>query len=273
MKFLKSVSSSNLFRCLVVPTILLSCIFKQPVFQWVAVAALAVWLSVVLTGIIRETAGKAKQKKSEKQLATLSRAVKEEPAEPPKTSPDNDLFLIRQINYRITEQLKGTYPMVSWLWVKPRPSTEELCKGGTWRIRISNAEPFNFGEVAISKAGRLSITMLQATPLTDAKELKMEDDSDLKEDELLDRTDVKSWYQKEGGQILTRMIDDLNTQGHRKLLIHEDGEVFITSSGSEQSVEKISSFPSRMVWEEFCQVLGEDDIKAAIKPEGLALSW
>lgn len=273
MKLLKSVKSGNLFRCLVVPTMLLCCIFRSPVFQWIAVAALAIWLGVVLAGVIREAWGKAKYKKAEKQLAQLSRTVREEAEEPPKAASDNDLFLIRQINYRITEQLKGTYPMVSWLWVKPRPTTEELCKGGTWRIRVSNAEPFNFGEVAITKTGRLSITMLQATPLKDAQELEPEDSNDLNDDELLDRSDVKSWYQKEGGQILARIIDDLNTQGHRKLLIHEDGEVCISSSGSEQTVEKISNFPPRMAWDEFCQVLKEDDIKASIKPEGLALSW
>ena len=69
------------------------------------------------------------------------------------------------------------------------------------------------------------------------------------------------------------MIDDLNTQGHRKLMIHEDGEVIVTASGTELTVDTIRNFPPRMAWEEFCQVLKEDEITAVVKPEGLQLSW
>lgn len=270
MRLLRKLNCGTLLRCLVVPTLFLCAIFKHPAFQWIAVGALAIWLTSMLSGVIFAARQKSKRKKAEKKLVELSaKAAPETTTTNP--TPESELFLIRQINFRITEQLKGTYPMVTWLWVK-RPTSEELCKGGTWRIRVSNAEPFNFGEVAITKTGKLTITMIQATPLKDAAAVNV-DDSDLEEDEILERVDVRTWYQMEGEKIISRMIDDLNTQGHRKLTIRETGEAYITASGTEQTVEQIRNFPPRLVWEEFCQILKEDEITAAVKPEGLLLSW
>lgn len=263
--------SSILLRWLVVPTLFLCAIFKTPVFQWIAVAALAVWLYAVLSGVVVAAIQRRKRKVKREELTQLSAAITQE--ESPKESiQTNDLFLIRQVNFRITEQLKGTYPMVSWLWVK-RPSAEELCCGGTWRIRIANAEPFNYGDVELNKAGKLTITMLQAAPLKESLPEKCAASNDLEEDELLERVDVKSWYLGEGEKILSQMIDDLNTQGHRKLTIREDGEVVIKAAGADQTVETIKNFPPRLVWDEFCNVLKEDEITATIQPDGLMLSW
>lgn len=263
--------SSVLLRWLVVPTLFLCAIFKSPVFQWIAVAALMVWLYAVLSGAVLAAIRKRTRKVKQEELTQLSAAITQE--EPPKDMiPANDLFLIRQVNFRITEQLKGTYPMVSWLWVK-RPSAEDLCEGGTWRIRIANADPFNFGDVELSRSGKLTITMLQATPLKESAVVHHTVSNDLEEDELLERVDVKSWYLTEGEKNISRMIDDLNTQGHRKLMIYEDGEVVIRTSGADQTVDTIKNFPPRLAWDEFCNVLREDEITATIQPDGLMLSW
>lgn len=268
MTLLRKLKPSTFFRCLVVPTMFLCAIFKHPAFQWIAVAALATWLAASLATPIGNAVQRSKHRKKTEELAKLR---DEAPKEPAKPTPDSELFLIRQINFRITEQLKDTYPMVSWLWVK-RPSSDELCKGGVWRIRVSNTEPFNLGEVTITKSGKLSINMIQATQLKDATKLSLES-SDLEEDEIIERVDVKTWYQDEGEKIISRMIDDLNAQGHRKLTIRENGEAYITASGKEETVEQIQHFPPRLAWDEFCQVLKEDEITAAVKPEGLLLSW
>ena len=139
---------------------------------------------------------------------------------------------------------------------------------------MSNADPFNFGEVAIDQSGKLTITMLQACLLKTVTAASKDDDSDLEEHELLDRVDVKEWYEGEGERVITAMIDNLNTQGHRTLLIRENGEVYVElDAGNNQKVECIQNFPPRMVWEEICQTLKEDESTASIKPDGLALAW
>ena len=262
-------TNGSLFRILVTPAVLLCVIFRKPVFQWIAVTALAVWLLILLASALKRSATKRKRRRSEKKLAKISSKA---PIEAPQEveTPESELFLIRQINIRITEQLKQTYPMVSWIWIR-RPSTSELCSGGTWRIQTSNTEPFNYGEVAISRLGKISITMLQATPLGEAGEVL--DADDLSQDEMLDRKDVKAWYFEAGEQILGEMIDDLNSQGHRRLIIHDDGEVFVESSGVMQAVSTVRDFPPRTAWEEFTQLLSEDEITATVRPEGLMLAW
>ena len=267
--------SATLFRYLVLPPLFLCAIFRKPIFQWIAVVALVIWL---LSEIYVAAAAHRKRKTREKTTAKLDSVSYEAIALPGSEAPqipDRDLFLIRQVNCRITEQLKRSYPMVAWIW-HPRPSVEELNGGGTWRIQLSNAEPFNFGEVKIETSGKLHITLLQAVPLSEAAVVKTVlkvDPEDLTDDELLDRVDVKSWYLGHGEKVIAEMIDDLNTQGHKQLLIKDDGSVIITTSGKAQVVDSILNFPPRMAWDEFCQLLLEDDITASVKPEGLELAW
>ena len=164
------------------------------------------------------------------------------------------------------------YPMVSWLWLK-RPEAMELCQGGRFRIRTTNTDPFNYGEVELSPNGRLTITMLQAIPLKDAAEMESEAKDDLAQEDLLERMDVKAWYTSQGEDALCQMIDDLNTQGHKHLLIKEDGNVVIEIEGKEETIELLKDFPPRMMWDDFCQLLKEDEITASIQAEGLALTW
>ena len=92
----------------------------------------------------------------------------------------------------------------------------------------------------------------------------------MEEHELLDRVDVKEWYEGEGERVITAMIDNLNTQGHRTLLIRENGEVYVElDAGNNQKVECIQNFPPRMVWEEICQTLKEDEISILVPKESV----
>lgn len=106
MTLLRKLKPSTFFRCLVVPTMFLCAIFKHPAFQWIAVAALAIWLAASLATPIGNAVQRSKHRKKTEELAKLREEV---PKEPAKSTPDSELFLIRQINFRITEQLKDTY--------------------------------------------------------------------------------------------------------------------------------------------------------------------
>jgi len=264
MASIRQTKSTTLFRCLVVPTMLLCGIFRAPILQWIALGSIAVWLSAELLLLFR----RRRQQHRQTQVLSLSAPI----VTPAIESDDQELFLLRQINYRVTEQLKTSYPMVSWLW-HSRPSAEELCRGGTWRIRLSNAEPFNYGDVEISKLGSIHITLLQAIALGESTPTVV-DIEDLAENELLEKVDVKAWYLDGGEVLLSQIIDDLNTQGHREILVKEDGSVCIkTSNAEEVIVDSVLNFPPRKTWTEFCQLLSEDEIIASVKPEGLCLAW
>lgn len=267
---------SFLLRYLVLPVLFLCAIFHQQVIlQWVALGAVLAWLIAGLVGLLKkQNVGKRIQKDREK----LSRIRKPEPKEEPQdadwvpvASAEQNLLLIRQVNFRITDLLKQTYPMISWLWVE-RPSVEELTAGGTWRIQTDHTEPFNYAEVTMSAVGQMKITMLQATPLDETSEVMVESE-DLKPEEVSDRENVRDWYSRTGEDLLTTLIDDLNTQGHKKLIIRENGEVYVTSGADSQMVDRVPNFPPRMAWEDFGSLLKEDDINAVSGPEGLQLTW
>ena len=270
MAVIRQTKSTTLFRCLVVPTMLLCGIFRKPILQWIALGAVAVWLVVTLMLHFGQKRQRSRRTKALRlsEPATVLPAMEVGRAEPD----DQELFLLRQINYRITEQLKQTYPMISWLW-DPRPSVEDLCRGGTWRIQLSNAEPFNYGDVEITKLGKISITLLQAVPLGESLPVAA-DAEDLTDSELLERVDVKAWYLDEGEQLLSQIIDNLNTQGHREILVKEDGSVCIkSSSAGELVVDSVMNFPPRKTWNEFCQLLSEDEITASVKPASRCRAW
>lgn len=67
-----------LMKIIVVPTLLLCAVFKQPIFQWIACAALAVWVLLVLADFIRSRTKERKQKlhiQAESQAEVLRKAV------------------------------------------------------------------------------------------------------------------------------------------------------------------------------------------------------
>ena len=114
MARIRRMKSFTLFRILVVPSLLLCAILRGPVFQWIAVAAVLIWLAVVIVQSIRPIKIRAKQA-----IPALDSKIGQ--AEPPKTeqqpepavtaegmTPESRIFLIRQVNYRITEQLKAS---------------------------------------------------------------------------------------------------------------------------------------------------------------------
>ena len=96
---------------------------------------------------------------------------------------------------------------------------------------------------------------------------------DLEEQDILDRSDVKQWYTQKGIALLSALIDELNVQGHKRLTIKENGDVFVTASGKQQPVDTIPDFPPRPAWEDLCVLAREDDIAAEVCNQELTVSW
>lgn len=190
---------------------------------------------------------------------------------PQEADDDTRLSLLRQVNYRIMEQLKQSYPTVSWLW-DTRPSSEDINRGCTKRIKLYHCDPFNFGEVTLSASGKLEIALIQLVPLAEA-EVQPKSDEDLEEKDILSRNDVKQWYTETGIALLSVLIDELNVQGHKRLVIHENGDVLVTVEGKEQAVDTIPDFPPRPAWDDLCVLAREDDISAEVRGQELAVSW
>lgn len=265
------IDAWTLLRVLVVPCLFLCAIFKRPIFQWIACAALFVWVCFVISKLFRSHRKHCKKMPAEQKAFPAKQETKPLTVTPQEADDDTRLSLLRQVNYRIMEQLKQSYPTVAWLW-EARPSSEEISKGCTKRIKLYHCDPFNFGEVTLSATGKLEIALVQMVPLAEA-ELQPHNDEDLEEQDILDRSDVKQWYTQKGIALLSALIDELNVQGHKRLTIKENGDVFVTASGKQQPVDTIPDFPPRPAWEDLCVLAREDDIAAEVCNQELTVSW
>lgn len=264
------IDSWTLMKIIVIPCLFLCAIFKHPAFQWIACAALVLWVCFVLVDFIHP------RMKKDRKVPTEMKPVEASPevahtSEPKQEDNETQLTLLRQVNYRVMEQLKRNYPMVAWLW-ETRPTSEEISKGCTKRIKLSHCDPFNFGEVTLTSNGNLEIALIQLVPLAEANQ-QPEADEDLNEQDILDRSDVKQWYTGKGIAILSELIDELNVQGHKRLIIKENGEVFVMTGSKPQSVETIPNFPPRPSWDDLCVLAREDDISVEVNNQELAVSW
>lgn len=259
MAQLRKLNSLLLFKCTVLPLSFLCLIFRDPVFQWFALGSLIVWFILVnAQSVCRKTVQPAE-----------NAAGADTPAEE-QDPPDAEKLLLRQINWRITEHLNGTFPEVCWTW-ESRPGLSGLRKGGLWRIRLCNAEPYDCADIALTGSGEMSVTMNRSVPLS--KDASQDAGSVPGKESPLTSYSVKDWYLTGGEDSIVTLIDDLNTQGHKKLLIHEDGTVVIGNKGRSRTVETIKAFPPRNCWDEFCRLLLEDEIKTAVREDGLLMSW
>ena len=265
------IDAWTLLRVLVVPCLFLCAIFKRPIFQWIACAALFVWVCFVISKLFRSHRKHCKKMPAEQKAFPAKQETKPLTETPQEADDDTRLSLLRQVNYRIMEQLKQSYPTVSWLW-DTRPSSEDINRGCTKRIKLYHCDPFNFGEVTLSASGKLEIALIQLVPLAEA-EVQPKSDEDLEEKDILSRNDVKRWYTETGIALLSVLIDELNVQGHKRLVILENGDVLVTVEGKEQAVDTIPDFPPRPAWDDLCVLAREDDISAEVRGQELAVSW
>ncbi len=253
-----------MIRIVMLPCVLLGTITRKTVFHWIALAALLIW-AVIELGKLLARAAKKKPKR-----AAVGKSARERLKG---RGPDDGRSLLLQVNYRITEQLSTTYPNVSWLWLE-KPGAEDVRLGGTWRISLQNADPFNYAEVSLSSSGAMAISLMQLVRLGETSTAVPErDENDLRESELLDRYDLRKWYAETGEKALCAMVEELNTQGYKKLVISESGNVLIGRPGGELLFSSIADFPPKSAWEDLCTLVREDDIRASVSGSQLAVAW
>ena len=163
------IDAWTLLRVLVDPCLFLCAIFKRPIFQWIACAALFVWVCFVISKLFRAHRKRCKKMPAEQKAFPAKQETNPLTETPQEAADDTRLSLLRQVNYRIMEQLKQSYPTVSRQW-DPRPSSEDINRGCTKRIKLYHCDPFNFGEATLSASGKREIALIQLVPLAEAEE-------------------------------------------------------------------------------------------------------
>ena len=92
------------------------------------------------------------------------------------------------------------------------------------------------------------------------------------EDESKDTTDVsetEAWYRMIGSQLLTDAITELNTRGHKRLEITENGDIVVSGS----IVDSIPVFPDKSQWQTLGKLMRDDGLTVDVTTDNIVVSW
>lgn len=175
--------------------------------------------------------------------------------------------LLRHINHRISTQLKGMYPDARWNWVTPNPTLLAL-QGGIGRIRVYGVPDYNYADVELDPCGKLGCSLVKALTPQGAEAPSPEPPN-------RQAMDPQEWYERDGKKVLKAMVADLDSRGHNRLAIKEDGKVFVqpVDGGEETEEGTLLHFPPRDCWPKLVTVLEQAGFAAAAREDYVAVVW
>ena len=261
-------------------TVLLAAILFRGENQWMILLAVAAWaVSVAVWAIYLHRQGirrrfrkrfpkqspgrKLQAQEDQKQQAASEPeliAVQDEP-DPPSA------IVLRYLNCRISDKLKSAYPEVTWNWEAEQPELLAL-KGGTGRIALHQAGEYTHAEITVDQYARIDFKMLRMVDLN-----ALIPGADKKNDPEPVTTDASAWFDLVGRQQLTAIITELNTRGHSKLSIAENGDVFVVEDDAPAKQDTMDNLPGKNFWQDLVQLISDTGVKARVDGEQLRVSW
>ena len=88
-----------------------------------------------------------------------------------------------------------------------------------------------------------------------------------------DHVDPRIWYETQGRSVLETLISDLNSRGHSKLTLREDGDICIEQGEDAVSQEHLNNFPQKVYWPRLAEVLESNGLAAEVTAQGIQVSW
>ncbi len=240
---------------------------------WFLLGAFALWgwwvTMVMLLPYIRQ-AKRRKQAHEQRQRRMQDVGLFAE--DNPSPSEDYNLTvckLVQNVNHRVTAYLQAIYPKATWEWVDDQPQ-KVIMSGGIGRIRVFGVADFDHADVALDKASNIHCSMLKVVPFS--KITQKNDNPDQKPPNK-QPVDPQIWYEAQGRSLLDAVIADLNSRGHSKLIIREDGDVVIEHGKEEICTENLPAFPAKVYWPRLLQVLQSEGLAANVGSKGIQVSW
>lgn len=183
--------------------------------------------------------------------------------------PDDALTqkLLHHVNFRISGYLRSAYPQASWEWTIELPALF-AAQGGTARIRVYGVPDYDFADVTLDKKDNLSCSLVKIVPIQgiNAEQALPPNQQPL---------DPQVWYELEGRKVLEDLVSDLNSRGHSKLYLKEDGNICILTDGSAEEVSEgsFSSFPEKVYWPRLKDVLNQAGLAATVQDTCIQVAW
>lgn len=181
--------------------------------------------------------------------------------------------LLRYVNYRITSFLKSSYPNVTWNWCEEYPENI-AANGGKGRIQVFGIDDYNYGEVTLDRNANMTCSLLKVVSLNADSE-DNESDADKPKPPVLPQNtvDPQIWFEQQGKDVLSKLINDLSGYGHHSLTIRENGDVTIMQGSKEITKRYFSSVPEKVYWNRLVNVFERAGVAGEVKDDGIVVTW
>lgn len=178
-------------------------------------------------------------------------------------------LLLRHVNHRISAYLQSAYPDVTWEWCEKAPE-KIILQGGIGRIRVFGVPDFDHADIRIDQQANISCDMIRIVPLDTAGGHKPAED---KVPPNKQPVDPQVWYEVQGRKVLETLVADLNSRGHSRMILHEDGDVCVMEDKAEVAKEHLANFPAKVYWDRLVQVFERNGLAAEVTAAGIQVSW
>lgn len=200
------------------------------------------------------------------------RAARERLALEDANLPDMEMAqkLLCSVNFRISDYLRSAYPNARWEWMIETPAVF-AAQGGTARIRVYGIPDYDFADVTLDQKFNLSCALIKVSPIHP----NVESDDSVAAPPNQQPMDPQVWYEVHGRKVLESLVIDLNSRGHNKLLLKDDGSICIQPiDGEEELLEQnFRSFPEKVYWPRLAQVLDQEGLSATMLDNCIQVSW
>ena len=172
-------------------------------------------------------------------------------------------MLLAHVNYRVSAAIRSAYPNASWEW-KTKDPHRVASQGGIACIRVYNIPNYEYFRVRLGPDASIVCEPIDAPPQPagDAPQTSQAEG-------------LEEWFEAKGKEVLTRLMCELNSRGHSKLFLNEDGEVSIqpVPGGGLIPQHQLDSFPKKADWPKLTELLKGAGLNATQINDSIQIAW
>ena len=129
---------------------------------------------------------------------------------------------------------------------------------------------FDHADITFGKDAAIRCDLLRIVPLSKT-EAGADDQNNIPPNK--QPIDPRIWYENSGRTILEALVADLNSRGHSKLTLRENGDICIQQGEELVPQEHLSNFPAKVYWPRLVEVFESNGLSAETTAQGIQVSW
>ena len=233
-------------------------------------AVFALWGNWIVLLLLIPYMNQAKRRRERQlrklQINSLQKEMErqEQKLQKPATELEAKQLLLRHVNHRISAYLHVLYPKATWEWCEKAPAELALA-GGVGRIRLYGVPEYDHGDVHIDTHANIRCDLVKIVPLSQ--------EAGEEEQENREPVDPQVWFELQGRKIMEETIADLDSKGHDRLLIRENGDITVRQEEKENVIANLPGFPEKVYWDRLLLVLEGNGLSAQMESNGILVSW